>query len=150
VTPPDPPDLFAAAGLVLEAPPAPPKPKRRRKRTSAEIAAAVRLEGARRDRSRSVLMTRERVGPPRDLRRPKVLTYPLSRNAALLQDTLKQLPHLYADEWDKQRARVARNLEQKLFRRGIPKDEAQACAMELLHAAFRIRADEAHKEMGIR
>lgn len=139
-------DLFAAAGVPLEAPPAPPKPKRRRKRTPAEIAAAVRLEGARRDRSRSVLMMRERVGPPRDLRQPKVLAYPLSRNAALLQDTVQKLPDFRDDKFLKKWCSMGRTLEKKLVKHGIPQDAAYDAALDLLNAAYDTRRIEANKE----
>ncbi|MCJ2016945.1 hypothetical protein MKK84_05815, partial [Methylobacterium sp. E-065] len=67
---PDLPDLFAAAGLVLDAEPAPAKPKRASrpgKPTPAQLAAAVRLEGGRRLRAPQSIGQRSRVGQPRDL-----------------------------------------------------------------------------------
>lgn len=144
-----PPDLFAHAGLVLDAAPVKPAPKRagRPKAPSpAQRAADVRLEGARRHRPPQEPAGRTRVGQPRDLSPHKVVPFPLSRNAEILSATVEELPHFYDDTFEKKWAKVGRNIERRLVRRGLQPGDALACAHELLDAALDVRATQAEAE----
>lgn len=146
---PDPPDLFAAAGLVLDAEPLRTPPKRQRKPTKstpAELAAADRLKGVRRLRAPQAPGQRTRVGEPRDLATAPVLAFPLSRNASVLSATVDRLPHFYDDAFERKWVKVGRNVENRLVRRGIRPDEALNCAHELLDAALDVRATQAENE----
>ena len=145
----DSPDLFAHAGLVLDAKPAQPAPKRARsprKPSPAQLAAAGRLEGARRLRAPHGIGQRVRVGEPRDLSQHKVVPFPLWRNAEILSGTVESLPHFYDDAFEKKWAKVGRNVERRLMRRGLSPADALNCAHELLKAALDVRATQAENE----
>ncbi|MFB0490065.1 hypothetical protein ABIE45_002651 [Methylobacterium sp. OAE515] len=150
---PDPPNLFDAAGLVLEEHRLKSEPISRRKRprkpkppTPAERAAAARLEGGRRSRAPSSLGQRSRVSTPRDLSSAPVLAFPLSRNASVLSATVESLPHFYDDAFEKKWVKIGRNVERRLIRRGITPADALNCAHELLDAALDVRATQAESE----
>ena len=142
-------DLFTVAGLVLDAEPALPAPKRAgraRKPTPAEKAAAGRLEGARRLRGPQALGQRTRVGQPRDLSPTPLLAFPLSRNVEILSGTVESLPHFYDDAFEMKWAKIGRNVERRLIRRGLSPVDALNCAHELLVAALDVRATQAENE----
>lgn len=149
----EPPDLFAAAGLELEEaqlkfqPSSRPKrPRKPKPPTPAERAATVRLEGGRRSRAPSSLGQRSRVGQARDISPAPVLAFPLARNAKVLSDTVRSLPHFYDDTFEKRWAKIGRNIERRLVKRGISSADALNCAHELLDAALDVRATQAENE----
>jgi len=153
---PEPPDLFAAAGLVLEEglpksgdTSQPKRPRKPKPPTPAERAAAVRLEGGRRSRPPASLGQRSRIGTPRDFRPAPVLAFPLVRNATVLEETISRLPHGYAPDLDKKRDLEVRRLQKGLMQRGLTKQSAWRCARELVHVAYIKRVKDAHKEAGI-
>lgn len=149
---PDPPDLFAAAGIVLDGEPAPTPPKRQkraRKPTPAQLAAAVRLGGGRRLRAPQSPGHRTRVGEPRDLAPASVLAFPLHRNPVLVAEVIERLPHGYAPDLDIICRREAYKLEKRLQRKGMSQKSARQCAKELLHEAYAIRVRDAHREAGV-
>ncbi|APT31390.1 hypothetical protein MCBMB27_02099 [Methylobacterium phyllosphaerae] len=146
--PPDP-DLFAAAGLMLEEHARktarisrPKRPRKPKPPTPAERAAAVRLEGGRRSRAPASLGQRSRVGTPRDLSPAPVLSFPLVRNATVLAEVIKRLPHCDPDELDVVCDREARKFEKRLISRGLQKQSARRCAKDLLHEAYMERVRE--------
>lgn len=148
----DPPDLFAAAGITLDADaslPAPKRASRPRKPTPAQRAADVRREGARRHRAPQAPGQRTRVGQPRDLSPAPVLAFPLHRNVNVLAEVIERLPHGYAHDLDKRRDQEVRNLEKRLLRHGLRGQVAWRCARELVHVAYMERVRQAHKEAGI-
>jgi hypothetical protein len=149
---PDPPDLFAAAGIILDGEPArtPPKrQKRARKLTPAEKAAAVRLEAGRRLWGPQSPGMRTRVGEPRDLAPAQVLAFPLHRNPVLVAKVIERLPHGYAPDLDAICRREAYKLEKRLKKKGMSQKSARKCAKELLHEAYAIRVRDAHHEAGV-
>ncbi len=90
------PDLFAAAGLVLEeadrksaGSPRPKRPQKPNKPTPAQRAAADRLMGGRRLRTPQSHGQRTRVGQPRDLSPVPVLAFPLARNARVVAEVIE-------------------------------------------------------------
>ena len=150
---PVPPDLFAAAGLVLEEglpksgdTSQPKRPRKPKLPSPAERAAAVRLEGGRRLRAPQSLGQRSRVGQARDISPAPVLAFPLARNAKVLSDTVRSLPHFYDDTFEKRWAKVGRNVERRLVKRGLSPADALNCAHELLDAALDVRANQAESE----
>lgn len=150
--PPDP-DLFNAAGLVLEEgvskfgdTPQPKRPRKPKPPTPAERAAAARLEGGRRSRAPSSLGQRSRVGQARDLSPAPVLAFPLARNAKVLSETVQSLPHFYDDAFEKKWSKVGRSVERRLIKRGLKPVDALSCAHELLDAALDVRATQAENE----
>lgn len=141
--------LFEAAGVEVEERPAPAKAKRQRKPrppTPAERATAARLRGARRPACLCTDTGRRRIGGPRDLSAPRVFGFPLSRNAAVLAETVERLPNFWDDNFEKRWASVGRNYERKLIRHGIPADVAYASARDLLDAALDFRAAHDKRE----
>jgi len=143
------PDLFTAAGITLDADTALPPPKRPRrasKPTPAQLAAADRLMGGRRLRASHSIGQRNRVGQPRDLSPTPVLAFPLARNAEVLSATVESLPHFHDDAFEKKWAKVGRNVERRLIRRGLSPADALNCAHELLDAALDVRATQAESE----
>lgn len=143
------PDLFDHAGIALDAGTAQPAPKRKRgprKPTPAQRAADVRLEGARRLRGPQAPGQRTRVGQPRVLSPAPVLAFPLSRNVEILSGTVESLPHFYDDAFEKKWAKIGRNVERRLIRRGLSPVDALNCAHELLDAALDVRATQAENE----
>jgi hypothetical protein len=145
---PDTPDLFAAEGIVLEDNPdldsglaskPSARPKRQRKPrppTPAERAAADRLEGGRRSRGPASPGQRARVGAPRSLQLAPVLAFPLARNASALAEMIRRLPQDAPDNLDAACDQEVRKLENRLVRKGISKQSARRCAMDLLHEAY--------------
>lgn len=147
-----PPDLFAAAGITLDAQTTLPTPKRAsrpRKPTRAQLAAADRLMGGRRLRVPQAPGQRTRVGQPRDMSPAPVLAFPLTRNARVVAEVIERLPHGYARDLDKKSAQETRRLQKRLVQRGISKQSAWLCARELVHVAYIERVRDAHKEAGI-
>lgn len=147
--PPDP-DLFAAAGVVLEEglsksgeTSRPKRPRKTKPPTPAERAAAVRLEGGRRSRALASLGQRSRVGAPRDLSPHKVLPFPLSRNVEVLSATVERLPYFYDDTFEKKLVKFGRNVERRLVKRGLLPADALNSAHELLDAALDVCATQA-------
>ena len=148
----DPPDLFAAAGVVFDAEPALPAPKRAsrpRKPTPAQRAADVRREGARRHRAPQAPGQRTRVGQSRDLSPAPVLAFPLARNAGVVAEVIERLPHGYARDLDKRRDQEVKFLEKRLLKQGVTGQNAWRCARELVHVAYMERVRQAHKEAEI-
>ncbi|MCJ2113292.1 hypothetical protein MKK64_19125 [Methylobacterium sp. E-025] len=140
--------LFEAAGVILE--PVTTKTKRTRRPkppTPAERAASGRLGGARRYRNTLGSACRVRIGPTRDLTHYRaVLSFPFSRNASLLQETVSKLPVEYDEKLDEAFSRERNKLESTLRRKGIPRKPARECANELVHSAYMIRAKAAWKK----
>ncbi|MGF3026699.1 hypothetical protein ACQVP2_28255 [Methylobacterium aquaticum] len=150
MSPPVPPDLFSAAGLVLEVTP-PRKPKRKAKRqrkpNPAERAAAARALGARRASCPCADGVRVRIGEPRDLHRPReVLAYPLSRNVALLNEVMARLPHGYDDKFENKWVLEGRRQEKRLRRMGLNEEMAYNSAVELMDTIWTIRMRAANAE----
>ena len=155
---PVPPDLFTAAGLVLEDNPdldtglksklsaRPKRPRKPKPPTPAERAATVRLEGGRRPRPPQAPGQRTRVGQPRVLGPTPVLAFPLARNMNVLSETVESLPHFYDDAFERKWAKVGRNVERRLISRGLSPADALNCAHELLDAALDVRATQAESE----
>jgi hypothetical protein len=75
-----------------------------------------------------------------------VLAFPLARNAKVLSDTVRSLPHFYDDTFENRWANIGRNVERRLVKRGISSDDALNCAHELLDAALDVRATQAENE----
>ena len=149
---PDAPDLFASAGIVLDAEPAPAKPRRVRKPrppTPAERAAAVRHEGGRRSKGPGGLGQRMRVGEARNLNPAPVVAFPLAKNVKAVADVIARLPHGYAPDLNRRRDQEVRRLQKDLVERGVPNKAAWLCARELVHVAYIQCVRDAHKEAGI-
>ncbi|MCJ2067941.1 DUF6074 family protein [Methylobacterium sp. J-030] len=135
----NPPDLFAAAGITLDTEfvrTAPKRPRKPKPPTPAERAAAGRLEGARRLRPTQAPGQRARVGPPRDLAPAPVMAFPLARNARVVAELIERLQADKAGNLDAAYDRETRNLEKRLVRRGLHKQSARRCAMDVVHAAY--------------
>lgn len=146
------PDLFAAAGIELDAEPVPAKPKRARKPkppSPAERAAADRLQGGRRSRGPGSLDQRMRVGEARNLNPAPVVAFPLAKNVKAVADVIARLPHGYAPDLNRRRDQEVRRLQKDLVERGVPNKAAWLCARELVHVAYIQRVRDAHKEAGI-
>lgn len=143
-----PPDLFTAAGIVLDAEPVRPTPKRTRKTrtlTAAERAADVRREGARRLRAPQSPERHTRVGLPRKFASALVLAFPLTRNAGVLAEVIQRLPSGDGEKLDDAYAQEALRLEKQLVRQGLPKNFARRCARDLLHEAYMKRVRETNE-----
>lgn len=147
---PDPPDLFAVVGIVLDAELKPPTRTRKpRPPSPAERAAAVRLEGGRRSRGQASPGQRTRVGQPRRLEPAPIIAFPLSRNVKAIAEVIARLPHGYASDLNRRRDQEVRRLQKGLVERGVPNKAAWLCARELVHVAYIQRVRDAHKEAGI-
>lgn len=147
---PDLPDLFAAAGIELDAEPTKSKPQRKpRPPTPAERAAADRLQGGRRFRGPGSLVQRARVGEARNLNPAPVVAFPLCRNVKAIAEVIARLPHGYAPDLNRRRDQEVRRLQKSLVERGVPNKAAWLCARELVHVAYIQRVRDAHKEAGI-
>ncbi|WP_409566450.1 DUF6074 family protein [Methylobacterium sp. E-065] len=78
-----------------------------------------------------------------------MLAFPLVRNAGVVAEVIRRLPHGYDEQIDATCDREARNLEKRLMRRGVSKKSARACAIDVLHEAYTERVRAAHQEAGV-
>ena len=146
---PDPPDLFTAAGIGLEAEPAPAKPRRVRKPrplSPAERAAAVRLEGGRRSRGPANPGQRARVGQPRRLKPALVIAFPLCRNVKAVEEVIARLPQVHGEALDAFYDREAKRIEKRLLRKGVSKQSAWSCAADVVLKAYTTTVHNSLKE----